>query len=71
MALPEGFEKRYCLEVGEDIKEAQEFAMDAAGCRQENRKECFVATRGPRVFTTLLHFGTSSAIQELVRIIVS
>ena len=39
LLLPEGFEKRDCLAVGEDVEEPQDFHMDAAGCRQECMKE--------------------------------
>ena len=60
-----------CLAVGEDIEEAQEFPMDAAGCRQEGRKECFVDIRGRTVLAILLYFGTSSVVQEQAGIIVA
>ena len=40
--LPEDFEELDCLAE----EEAQEFLVDAAGCRQEGRKECFVDIRG-------------------------
>ena len=69
--LPDGFEELDCLAVGEDIEEAQEFPMDAAGCRQEGRKECFVDIRGRRVLAILVHFGSSSVVQEQVGIIVA
>ena len=61
--LPDDFEERDCLAVGEDIEETQEFPMDAAECRQEGRKECFVDIRGRIVLDILLHFGTSSVVQ--------
>ena len=44
--------------------------MDAAGCRQEGRKECFVDIRGRIVLAILVHFGTSSVVHEQVGIIV-
>ena len=50
--------------MGEDIEEAQEFPMDAAGSRQECRNECFVDIRGRIVITILLYFGTSSVVQH-------
>jgi len=37
--LPHGFEELDYLTVTEDIEEAQEFPVDAAGCRQEGRKD--------------------------------
>ena len=67
--LPDGFEKLDCLAVAEDIVETQEYPMDAAGCRQEGRKECFVDIRGRKVLAILLHFGTSSVVPSEKRIL--
>jgi len=49
------------MAVGDDIQEAQDFSVDAAGCRQEGGKERFVDIRGRiiKVLAILLHFGTS------------
>ena len=37
------------LAMAEYVKEAQEFTMDAAGGRQDGRKECHVSIRGRTV----------------------
>ena len=49
--LPKGFEELDCLTMGEDVKEAQEFPMAAAGCRQECREECLVDIRRRIILT--------------------
>ena len=69
--LSDGFEELDCMAVGEDIEEGQEFAMDAAGCRHEGRKECFVDIRGRIVLAIFLHLGTSSLVEEQVGIILA
>ena len=53
-------EKLDCLAVSEDIEEAQEFPVDAAGNRQKGREERFVDIRGRIVVAGFLHFGASS-----------
>ena len=43
--FPTRVEELDCLTMGDDVKESQEFSMDAAGCRQDCRKECLVSIR--------------------------
>ena len=66
--LPDGFEEIDCLAMGE---EAQEFPMDAAGCRQEYREDCFVDVRGRIILAILLHLSVSGVVKEQVGIIVA
>ena len=69
--LPNGVEEVDGLALGEDVEEPQEIPMDAAGCRQEGRKECFVDIQGRIVLPILLHFGAGGVVQEQVGIIVA
>ena len=60
--------------MGKDVEvqeEALEFPVDAAGCRQEVRKECFVYVRDQIILTILVHFGASGVVQEQVGIIIA
>ena len=74
--LPEGFEELDCLAMGEDIEKAQKFSMDAIQMRPDvdkaaDRNVLLTGSRSRIVLAILLHFGTSSVIQEQVRIIIA
>ena len=71
--LTKSVEEVDCLAMGEDVEEAQEFPMDAAGRGQDGRNESsgFVDVRGRIILAILLHFGASGVVQEQVGIIVA